>query len=222
MSSRSVLRTLTLACLLAAVSLAFGSPVRTAQAVTTTVPHDLVPEIPDPRVTPKGMRLVIEPGRFEVCVPESWSRYTSSMGLTDAERGEYRVYMRGPGSADGVESQIIIAYYAPGNLIHKSVEVYLRRLSQPVLGAALEDDVYGGVRKETLEGREVLRFERDKSVYLPPRSLNARKIPVHERFVVIPATAGFYVLRMGAGLERKDEVAALFEKVLVTFRPLID
>lgn len=219
---RIALRTLALACLLAALSLAFGSPVRAAQAVTTAVPHDLIPETPDPRVTPKGLRLVIEPERFEVCVPEGWSRDRATFGLSDAERGEYRVYMIGPGSSDGIETRIVAAYYAPGNLIHPTMERYLRVFTKPIFGVADKDEVYGGVRKETLNGREVLRFERVKFDYLPPRSINARKIPVHERFAVISARTGYYSLRSSAGTEREAEVAALFEKVLLTFKPYID
>lgn len=192
-----------------------------AVAAEPAVPPVLVPETPDPGVTPKGMLRVVEPGRFEVCVPVGWERHSSPFGLSPEERGEFKVVMFGPHTI-GVAPEISTAYYAPGNRLFRDMDQYMRLHAQSIFGLVEEGERYGPVRKEPLGGREALRFERDKFVYVGPRRINPEKVLVHERYVALPAKAGFYVLHMSAGPQDKDGVAELFEKTLACFRPLLD
>ena len=168
------------------------------------------------------LRPVVEPGHFEVGVPAGWSRQGPSMGLTDAERGVFPLRMRGPGTLGGIASEISIAYYAPGNLLHKTAEHYVRLHAAPVFGEAQPGENYSQQREITLAGRGGLRFERTKLERCGPRSLNPIQTPVYEGFVVLPAKAGFYVLRCRAGLPMRAAVTALFEAVLASFKPLVD
>ena len=149
-------------------------------------------------------------------------RQGPSMGLTDAERGVFPLRMRGPGTLEGIASEISIAYYAPGNLLHKTAEHYVRLHAAPVFGEAQPGENYSQQREITLAGRGGLRFERTKLERCGPRSLNPIQTPVYEGFVVLPAKAGFYVLRCRAGLPMRAAVTALFEAVLASFKPLVD
>ena len=189
-----------------------GSPT-TAKATSTT------------KETPaviSGLRQVRDVKQFEVGVPVDWSQYTPLMGLSPEEKGVFDVVMAGPSSAEGIRSEISIAYYAPGNLLCKTSEKYLRLHAQPVFGSPSSGEAYGDVREERIRGRRAWVFERDKFEYLPPETINPKKIPVHERFAVISARDGFFVLRCSAGLDRKAMALALFEAVLASFTPLVD
>ena len=169
------------------------------------------------------LRPVLEPGRFEVGAPADWSRQGPSLlGLSDEERGVFPVRLLGPRSPEGITAEISIAYYAPGNLVHKTVEHYVRLHAAPVFGEAQPGEDYGQPRATTLAGRAALRFERTRLELVGPRSLNPRRAPVFEDYVVLPARAGFYVLRCRAGLPMRAAVAALFEAVLASFKPLVD
>jgi hypothetical protein len=78
------------------------------------------------------------------------------------------------------------------------------------------------VKEERIRGRLSWIFERNKVEHRPPHTLNAKKIPVYERFAVVSARDGFFVLRCTAGQDRKTMVMALFEAVLASFIPLVD
>ncbi len=169
-----------------------------------------------------ALRAVEEPGRFEVGVPAGWSRQGPSLGLSDEERGVFPVRMLGPRTPEGITAEISIAYYAPGNLLHKTVEHYVRLHAAPVFGEAQPGESYSEQRATTLAGRKALRFERTKLELVGPRSLDPRRAPVYEGYVVLPAKAGFYVLRCRAGIPMREAVAALFEAVLASFKPLVD
>lgn len=176
----------------------------------------------DPPAASSGIRQIREVKQFEVGMPSEWIRYESTMGLSPEEKGVFDVVVFGPESVDGIRSEIRVAYYAPGNLICKSTEKYLRLHAEPVFGSPSPGDIYGKVKDERIAGRAAWVFERDKFVYLPPRSLAAKKIPVYESYVVISAKEGFFVLHCSAGLDKKAMVLAQFEAVLASFKPLVD
>jgi hypothetical protein len=169
-----------------------------------------------------GLRQVHDVKQFEVGVPVGWSRYSSAFGLSPEEKGVFDLVVLGPPSVEGIRSEIRVAYYAPGNMICKTVEKYLRLHTQPVFGSPSPGETYGTVREERIRGRTAWVFERGKFEFLPPESVEPQKIPVHERYVVISAREGFFVLHCYAGLDRKAIVLALFEAVLASFKPLVD
>ena len=54
-------------------------------------------------------------------------------------------------------------YYAPGNLLHKTFERFIKTHSRPVLGANLDGEKYGPVRDGSVAGRGAKLFERQKN-----------------------------------------------------------
>lgn len=169
-----------------------------------------------------GLRQIREVKQFEVDMPSDWRRYESAMGLSPEEKGVFDVVVFGPESVEGIRSEIRVAYYAPGNLICKTAEKYLRLHAQPVFGSPSPEEIYGKVKEERIAGRTAWVFERDKFEYLPPETLAPKKIPVHESYVVISAREGFFVLQCSAGMDKKTMVLSLFETVLASFKPLVD
>jgi len=89
-------------------------------------------------------------------------------------------------------------------------------------GSPSSGEKYGEVNEIQIEGRVAWNFERDKFTFMPPRSINPKKIPIYERFVVISARQGFFVLRSNAGGDKKSMVQDQFNAVLASFRPLVD
>lgn len=92
----------------------------------------------------------------------------------------------------------------------------------------------GGVKPATVAGREGVVFESvrrqndpaslgnavsdDPRVHIRP-GLNAGRISVRERFVVLPAKQGFFALRYTAPEEKFREFLPVFEKVTKRFYP---
>ncbi|ABB32878.1 hypothetical protein GeomeDRAFT_0420 [Geobacter metallireducens RCH3] len=203
-----------------------------ALPLTHSVPHELIPGIPDP----DGF-VTVEVGDYFSCdIPPEWSRvdnYGSGLGLSNEEKKTYGFHLKAPEPGEPSVA-ISIFYYAEGNLMYKSVDHYLRVFAQPALGVSLDGSSYGDVTAVKVAGRDGMVFERVKKEYAPRESgtggpvkpgvyirpgLNATRIPIRERFVVLPAKQGFFALRYTAPEEKFREFLPVFEKVTQRFFP---
>ena len=160
-------------------------------------------------------------GYFRINMPLDWHKIDEGFGLYADEKRIYGANLSGPTSKDGIASLISAHYYAPGHVLHETMERFLNIHAQPVLGLNLDGKEYGPVRMEIVAGRPSKVFERKVYEYIPPRSFNPKKIPLYERFVVIPASKGFFVLHYSAPGDISDTSREVFEKVLSAFQPLI-
>jgi hypothetical protein len=201
-----------------------------------TMPYDLVAETPD-----SDRFIAVTVGEYFTCAtPADWGRADGQVfGLSDEEKKSYGIKLQAPFWGE-IPIKISVDFYAEGNLLYGSVDHYLRVFAQPALGVALEGSSYGAVSPALVSGREGMTFERVKNEYLPldntigptsepgrddpriyeRREMMARPVPVRERFVVLPASSGFYALRYSAPEEVFPEHLAVFEKVVSTFYAL--
>jgi hypothetical protein len=164
---------------------------------------------------------VSEGGYFKVALPSAWGKSDESFGLSAEEKKVYGVDVLGPSSNDGIAAMIAVHYYAPGNLLYETMEGFINIHAQPALGVNLDGREYGRVRVEMVAGRSAKVFERKVYEYIPPDAFKPKKIAVYERFVVMPANKGFYVVRYSAPEDIAEKYKPVFKKVISSFEPLI-
>jgi hypothetical protein len=162
-----------------------------------------------------------EGGYFKVILPSGWAKIEQTFGLSSEEKKVYGIDVLGPRSEDGIHSKISVHYYAPGNLLHKTMEKFITTHAQPVLGVNLDGEEYGRVKDDRVAGRDAKVFERKVYEYIPPHAVKPKKVGVYERFVVVPSNEGFYVLRYTAPENIAEKYQAVFEKVISSFEPLV-
>ncbi len=162
-----------------------------------------------------------EGGYFKVILPSGWGKIEQSFGLSSEEKKIYGIDVLGPSSEDGIASKISAHYYAPGNLLHKTMEKFITTHAQPVLGVNLDGEEYGRVKDGRVAGRDAKVFDRKVYEYIPPHAIRPKKIGVYERFVVVPSSKGFYVLRYRAPENIAEKYQDVFENVISSFEPLI-
>lgn len=201
-----------------------------APSVHPGVPADLIPEAPDP----DGFVTVAVGDYFSCDVPPDWSRidnYGFGYGLSNEEKKTYGFYLQAPASSE-VPVTIAIFYYAEGNLMYRSMDQYIRGFSQSAPEGDGAGNDYGKIAPITVAGREGMVFESisvrsvpvgtsvssKPGVFIRP-GLNARRVVVRERFVVLPAKQGFYALRYTATEGKFQEFLPVFEKVTQRFFP---
>lgn len=198
-------------------------------------PADLLPELPDPY----GFKAVDVGSYFSCDAPPDWSRVEGTgFGLSDEEKKTYGITLGAPESCE-IPVRISLYYYAEGNLMYKSLEHYLNLFAKPVLGVALEGSSYGEVTPAKVGGRDGMMFERLKQEFVPlhnsldpsdspgregivyerRREMMARAVPVKERFMLLPAKAGFYALRYSAPADKFAKYLPVFEQVAKRFYP---
>lgn len=174
---------------------------------------------------------------FRYQIPPGWTVMSDHpFGLSADEKKVFAVSLQGPWRGE-MPARISATYYAAGNLLHKSLEHYLRIFAPTSPGAGPET----GIRPVTVSGKAAMRFERERKEFMPmhprigpddspPRDdprvyerrgeLMARAVPVRERFVVIPGKAGFHALRYSAEAKDYQEFLPDFEKLAATFEIL--
>ncbi|MGD9641842.1 MAG: hypothetical protein AB7V08_03785 [Elusimicrobiales bacterium] len=161
-----------------------------------------------------------ETGYFEVRFPAGWEKTEGAFGLSDSEKKVYGAEVSGARDADGLAPRISARYYAPGNLLHKTAEKFIRTHSRPALGAALDGQQYGPVKKG-LAGKHYARvFDRKIFEFTPQESLNPKKIAVYEKFHVVPVKDGFFVLRYTAPAAAAKTHMKAYEAAVASFKPL--
>ncbi len=158
---------------------------------------------------------------FQCSIPEDWSVYPPGFGLSEEEKKVYGVILVGPQSKSPIAPLLSIHYYAPGNLLHNTMDVFIRRHSQSNLGIAIEGKSYGQIQEMAVAGRQAKTFERIDIRFIGERVLHPTKVPIYEKFIAIPAGSGegFYVLKLSVPAEMKDAYQGLFEVTVKSFRP---
>ena len=158
---------------------------------------------------------------FKCSIPNDWSVYPPGFGLSEEEKKVYGVTLIGPKSKSPISPLIAIHYYAPGNLLHKTMDVFVRRHSQSIFGLETEGKSYGNVQEIKIAGREAKTFERIDIRFIEERIINPTKAQIYEKFITIPARSGggFYALKLSVPAEIKDEYKGLFDVTVNSFLP---
>ncbi len=159
---------------------------------------------------------------FRCSVPRDWSEYHQSLGLSQEEKKVYGVTLFGPSDGGPVPPTISLHYYAPGNLLHRTMDKFIRGHSQPVPGPPSEDGSHGEVRPVAIAGRQAVTFERTNVRYTGGRTLNPDKMVLFERFVVVPdeTDAGFYVLSLSVADTVRTKYVGVFKVTTESFQPV--
>jgi len=160
-------------------------------------------------VLPSGWSIVESPG---------YSREVSGVDGFDAYKG-------------GFEDRVTVSirYYPEGNPLHKDMEIYIKRFSQPILGTpgTMECQSYGEVKGIDFQGVKARTFERsgydyESHVYNPKldryvEPLHPRKMEYRERFIVMPSKNGFIAFRYKARPDMVKQYEGVFAKMTESF-----
>ncbi len=209
-------------CLAVAVILVFDTQVPALQEAAT---YRTAAEAPS-----DGFESVTIAGYFTCEVPVNWRRSGESVA---SGTGDLGIRLEGPGSGP-IPVRVEIRYYAGGGE-YPSFEHYIQSFSRPTLGTGLEGEQYEAVQKVMLSGRTGYFFGRTKKIFLPPEpslvtpaeedvriyegeERIASPFLVRERYVVLPATSGFYALQYSAPSERYDASLSVFDRIVNSFR----
>lgn len=171
-------------------------------------------------IEPKFVEYVSSGNYFKCSIPADWSVDEPGFGLSEEEKKVYGVTLFGPRSRSPVSPVISIHYYAPGNLLHKTIDMFVRLHSEPVFGEASKGESFDRVRQIEIAGRKAKTFARVIVHYIE-ETLHPRSVSKFEKFVVIPARedVGFYVLKLSIPVEIKEQCRVVFERSVKSFLP---
>jgi len=153
---------------------------------------------------------------FTALIPKDWEKEEDIILGRTAK--EYGVVVVGPRGMEGTPVMITILYYGDGKDTHewiKSADDFINRNSKTYLGKLLEGEEYGEVREIIFAGRKAKKFDRKTFVSIS----SSKKILIFERFVVVPATTGFYKIQYEAPSDLAKKYESVFDRVINSFKP---
>jgi hypothetical protein len=167
-----------------------------------------------------GGKYVSEGRHFECAIPAGWAM-SEAAGQSAAEKKAYGFEASGPRSADGIALSVSVYYYGIGNTVYRSAEEFLRLKSKPVAGLQIEGEKYSAVKNVKIAGRQARQFDRTSFEFVPPNLAHSKKIAVFERYAVITARQGFFVLNFYAPLATAKTNVKYYEALAASFKPLV-
>lgn len=163
------------------------------------------------------MNFVSDGNYFKCGIPDDWKR--TDRPEDQSRKKIFGVELSG-GSDKGSAVTIGARYFAAGNTLYKKAEDFTRVFSKADPLLPRPGGKYGPVTPLKAGGLEGGQFEREFTEFIPLYSPNPTKVQVKEKYIVIPAGEGFYVLSFHAPLTLYRKRLPVFEKVLQSFTPL--
>ncbi len=170
--------------------------------------------------TTSGENYVSEGKYFKCVLPKDWAK-VDDMGQPASEKKVYGADLTGAAGADGIAPSISVKYYAKGNTLFKSAEEFIKIHSKAIPGLGLPGDKYSSVTAIKIGGRTASKFERRKSDFARPRQVQNKAVSVFERYIVLPASEGFYVLNYYCVFSEAKAKLPAFDMVVKSFEPLM-
>jgi len=90
-----------------------------------------------------------------------------------------------------------------------------------VAGLQIEGERYSAVKNVKIAGRPARQFDRTSFEFVPPNLAHSKKVAIFERYAVIVAKEGFFVLNYYAPMDAARANIKHYEALLASFKPLV-
>lgn len=170
---------------------------------------------------PGNSRVHREGKFFEAVLPEGWTVVPASgLGLSPEEKKVYGVSLAGPSDGSASAPLISAHYYAPGNLMDKTPEKYIRVHSLPEGARPAAMPALPKAAGDKVGGRKARLFVNITHERGADRTMGGGA-EVWEGFAVIPLKKGYYALRFSAPAAEYQKFLPVFEAFIASFKPLM-
>ncbi len=164
----------------------------------------------------KFKRFTMDKGYFLCDIPIDWD--LRKTGVKKSEKGVYGLALLGPRTNDA-PTMANITFYLKSNKYFNGHNDFIESNSKDLFGEKEnETDKYGPVEEIKLNDRLVYRFERVIKEYLHPESKSEDFIMLKEKFYIMPAEKGFYVLHFKSSASAYLKYLPVFEAITYSFR----
>jgi hypothetical protein len=173
--------------------------------------------VSDEEPQPKDEYLLfkMENNYFSCEIPKNWELKRDR----EKERKSkvYKIELLGP-RVEKAPVIIYVAYYDRGNNSFKDHADFIERNSKNILGESRSDtEKFSPVRKTMLNKKKAFEFESEIQEYLHPESKSSESVVIKEKFYVIPAKKGFFVLHYFAPKSVFARHLGVFSNIVRTF-----
>jgi hypothetical protein len=150
-------------------------------------------------------------------IPSDWDEQEEI--VLGRQEKQYGVDLTDLKTKNGAFTSISLIYFGPDNLRIKTAEEYI--------GVRLETrkKVKGETtttpKDSTLNGRKVKVFEKLNYISVPPGAAVPTEVLMYEKYVIMPAKKGFFVLSLQSPKDAAKAYLKIFDKITASFKPNI-
>jgi hypothetical protein len=131
-----------------------------------------------------------------------------------------KLELSGP-RAENAPVLIYAAHYLKGSAAFADYKDFIERNSKNILGETKSDtEKFSPVKETSLAGKKAFEFDSEIKEYLHPESKSDESVMVKEKFYVVPAKDGFFVLHYYSPAASFNKHLPVFKKLVSTFKPL--
>lgn len=168
-----------------------------------------------PPESPAMEQFICDGNFFKALVPAEWEK--SEEILIGRQEKQYGVDLSAPGGPPSPAS-ISLLYYAQDHARFKTWEKYIS--TQRATKNRIKGEASGQMKDTVVNNRHAKTFDKRSYDMVPPYSPKAVKVEMFERFLVVPAKKGFYVLSFKSAKPDAKRYLGTFESVLRSFKPV--
>jgi hypothetical protein len=133
----------------------------------------------------------------------------------------YGISVNNPKSSEKKPASIYVSYFTKGNKDYPSIDAYVKGVTYDPFNLVGVDSTKTSTLKTCYRKRcRATVFETTDITYFPPRSPDAEKIDIKEKYVLFPDSKnkGFYVVRLYSGKFNYPKNLKRLDRVLNNFR----
>ena len=131
-----------------------------------------------------------------------------------------KLELSGP-RAENAPLFIYATHYRKGSSAFVDYKDFIERNSKNILGETESDtEKFSLVKETSLAGKKAFEFDSEIKEYLHPESKSDESVMIKEKFYVIPAKDGFFVLHYYSPSSAFNKHLPAFKKLVATFKPL--
>ena len=123
--------------------------------------------------------------------------------------------------AENAPVLLYAAHHRKGSAAFADYKDFIERNSKHILGETESDtEKFSPVKETSLAGKKAFEFDSEIKEYLHPENKSDESVLIKEKFYVIPAKDGFFVLHYYSPSSAFNKHLPAFKKLVATFKPL--
>ncbi|MCX5785360.1 MAG: hypothetical protein NTX59_06695 [Elusimicrobia bacterium] len=154
---------------------------------------------------------------FTAMIPSGWDKQEEI--LLGRQEKQYGVDLTDTETKNSAFPSISLIYFGPDHLRFKTPEEYIGVSLQA--RKKIKGETTTTPKDSNLNDRKVKCFEKLRYISVPPGAAVPTMVLMYEKYIIMPAKKGFFVLSLQAPKDAANTYLKIFSKVVASFKPNI-